>query len=108
VTLLYELLRASSINPIDYISYTYYKSVWRSWIKLFHILTERLLRKIDALLAVSSSIPIEMDSKWAGRVIALKPGVGFEESEIETLLGFRSSRVVKVETTLYYQLGYSH
>jgi len=92
VTLFYELLRASSINPIDYINHTYYKSVWRNWIKLSYTLVERLLGKFDALLAVSPSIPVDMGSEWASRVIALKPGVGFEESEIVTLLGFRSSR----------------
>jgi len=89
VELFYKLLRASYLNPKDYIDYVYFRSIWKDWNNLLHSLVERLLRRFDALLAVSPSIPLEMGSEWINRVVSLKPGYGFEEGEIEILLSYR-------------------
>jgi len=89
VDLFYELLRASYLNPRDYIGYIYSRSIWKGWNKLFYGLTERLLRRFDALLAASPSIPLEMGDEWINRVVSLKPGYGFEEGELEILRSYR-------------------
>jgi len=89
IALFYELLRASSLNPGDYIDYIYFRRIRGGWNKLLYSLIGRLLRGFDALLAVSPSIPLEMGNEWIGRVLALKPGYGFEVGELELLERYR-------------------
>jgi len=89
INLFYELLRASYLNPRDYIGYIYFRNIWKGWNKLFYGLTERLLRRFDALLALSPSIPLEMGGEWINRVVSLKPGYGFEVEELKILRSYR-------------------
>lgn len=52
-----------------------------------------ILRRFDLVLAVSRSIPVEMG--WEDRVVAMDPGVGFDEEELNYMRSLRLKRPEK-------------
>ena len=83
--LLFNRLRTiASSSLTDLVTFTYnltYNRVKHN--KVFPIafsMLENILRRFDLVLAVSRSIPVEMG--WEGRVVAMDPGVGFDEEEL--------------------------
>jgi glycosyltransferase involved in cell wall biosynthesis len=55
-------------------------------------LVERMLGRVDLILSVSPSTPVEMGGVWVDRVKPLKPGVGVDPGLLAKLRGLRAGR----------------
>ncbi|MEM2203511.1 MAG: glycosyltransferase family 4 protein [Sulfolobales archaeon] len=67
-----------------------YNSSIRSLAKLItpsEFMLGGILREFDLILSVSKSIPFEMG--WEGRVVAMDPGIGFDEEELGYIKSLR-------------------